>query len=82
MIRTQIQFEEAQHQQIRRLAQSHQISMSEVVRRLIRQSLALGLDQDPPRKAGALLELAGIGQSALGDLGRRHDEYLAEDFGL
>lgn len=81
MVRTQIQFEERQYEQIRRIAHRKRISISEAVRRLV----ASGFEADPevaatPRAVG-LLEVAGIGQSGLEDLGRRHDDYLAEDLG-
>ncbi len=45
MVRTQIQFEERQYQQIRTLAHRKRISISEAVRRLVRQSLREGLKQ-------------------------------------
>ncbi len=80
MVRTQIQFEEAQHQQIRGLAHQLRISVSETVRRLVNQALQVGLEKETPRRAEELLKIAGIGRSDLGDLGRRHDHYLAEDF--
>jgi len=80
MVRTQIQFEETQHEQIRRLAHRYRISISEAVRRLVRQGLRAGLRDEPQPRSAKLLELAGIGRSGLGDLGRRHDDYLAEDF--
>jgi len=78
MVRTQIQLEEAQYEQIRRMAHRERISMSEAVRRLVRRGMAQG-EPERPRGAAALLGLAGIGDSGLGDLGRRHDEYLADD---
>ncbi|MCP4657699.1 MAG: CopG family transcriptional regulator [bacterium] len=80
MVRTQIQFEEAQHEQIRRLAHRQRLSISEAVRRLVRQGLRVGLDEEPQPRAAELLKVAGIGHSGLGDLGRQHDAYLAEDF--
>lgn len=80
MVRTQIQFEESQHEQIRRLAHRHRISISEAVRRLVRLGLQAGLEGKAQPQGGELLKLAGIGRSGLGDVGRRHDDYLAEDF--
>lgn len=78
MVRTQIQLEESQYEQIRRMAHRERISMAEAVRRLVRRGLAEG-ESDRPTGAAALLSLAGIASSGLGDLGRRHDDYLAED---
>ena len=67
---------------IDRLTHRYRISIAETVRQLVRAGLRAELgDQPPGPRAGALLALAGIGKSGLGDLGRRHDEYLAEDFG-
>lgn len=80
MVRTQIQLEERQHQQIRRLAQRKQISMSEAIRRLLREGLSTGIDGASPPRAAALLEIAGVGASGLGDLGEKHDDYVAEDY--
>jgi hypothetical protein len=80
MIRTQIQFEERQYEQIRNLAHRNRISIAEVVRRLVRAGLRAGLDeQDPAPEAQSLLDLAGISRSGAKDLGRRHDRYLDED---
>ena len=81
MIRAQVQFEEAQYEKIRNLAHEKRISIAETVRQLVRAGLRADLGDEPsgPR-AEALLALAGVGRSGLGDLGRQHDEYLAEDF--
>ena len=77
MVRTQIQFEERQYQQIRSLAHRKRISISEAVRRLVRQSLREGLKEKQSGVEG-LLSIAGIAASGVNDLGRRHDDYLAE----
>ena len=79
MVRTQIQFEESQYQQIRTLAHRKRISISEAVRRLVRQSLREGL-REKQTDVEALLSIAGIASGGPGDLGRRHDDYLAEVF--
>lgn len=52
--------------------------MSEVIRRFI--DMGLGRSDSSSRGAAALLELAGIGQSGLPDIGQRHDDYLDEDY--
>lgn len=81
VIRTQIQLEPEQHGALRRLAQRHNLSMSEAVRRMVREGLRRGLREDSAEPSGAalLLELAGIGDSGLTDLGQRHDDYYVED---
>ena len=79
MVRTQIQFEKRQYQQIRVLAHRKRISISEAVRRLVRQGLREGLRTKQTGVEG-LLSIAGIAGSGVNDLGRRHDDYLAETF--
>ena len=79
MVRTQIQFEERQYQQIRVLAHRKRISISEAVRRLVRQGLRDRLREKQTGVEG-LLSIAGIAASGVNDLGRRHDDYLAETF--
>ena len=76
MVRTQIQ---KQYRQIRNLAHRKRISISEAVRQLVRQGLGEGLKEDQPG-VGAFLGIAGIAASGSSDLGRRHDDYFAEDF--
>ena len=81
MVRTQVQFREAQHERIRKYAHRSRISFAEAVRRLV--DAGMGRDSEDGRASGprALLEIAGAGASGLGDLGRRHDDYLDEDLG-
>lgn len=58
--------------------------MSAAVRRLLADKLPANKDEPKPERkmtgAEALLALAGIATSKYTDIGRRHDEYLAEDF--
>ncbi len=80
MVRTQVQLEEGQVEAIRRMASARRISMAEAVRRLVAAGLREGIDEQPPESgAQALLAIAGIAHSGVADLGRRHDDYLAED---
>lgn len=81
MIRTQIQFEEQQYELIREIAHRKRISVSEAVRRLVTLGLREGLAGEQENGAKLLLDLAGVGSSGLGDLGRNHDDHLAEDLG-
>jgi hypothetical protein len=76
--RTQIQLEEAQYEQIRRIAHRERISFAAAVRRLLDSALG-GVDGDRPRGAAALLGVAGVARGGPPDLAERHDEYLAED---
>ena len=79
MVRIQIQFDEEEFQQIEALAQRNKISISEAVRRLVRQGLRDGLREKQTGVEG-LLSIAGIAASGVNDLGRRHGDYLAETF--
>ncbi len=79
MVRTQVQFEEKQYQQIRNMAHRKRISIAEAVRRLVGQGLRKGLEEGQ-HGVEAFLESAGVAASGSSDLGRHHDDYLAEDF--
>ncbi len=78
MVRTQIQLDDEQYEEIRRLAHRQRTSLAAAVRRLLDEALHAGKPRRP-RGARALLGVAGVADSGLGDLGRRHDKYLAED---
>ena len=80
MIRTQVQLDEKLHERIRKLAHRERISFAEAVRRLVKHGLGEAASPDRPAPAEDLLTLAGIGRCEVTDLGRKHDEYLAEDF--
>lgn len=79
MINAEIPFEETQHRRLRDLARERSLSLAEVVRRLVDRGLERGLGETAKARGESLLELSGIGRSGLGDLARRHDDYLAED---
>ena len=72
MIRTQVQFEEKQHERIRKLAHRERISFAEAVRRLVRQGLGDASAPDQSSPAEDLLSLAGIGRCEAPDLGVPH----------
>jgi hypothetical protein len=77
MVRTQIQLEERQYEALRRIAHRKRISLSEAVRQSIEISIGQGTEEPGrPTGARALLDLAAVGKSNLGDLGRAHDRYL------
>ena len=81
MVRSQIQFEPAQYEQIRRLAHRERISIAEAVRRLVNRGLSMGGELEASPRAAALLDLAGFASGGPRDLAQRHDEYLDEDLG-
>lgn len=80
MIRTQIQLTEGQAQSLKRLARQQQRSMAELIRQSVDLYLAtageLPLDQQYERA----MALAGKYRSGDTDLGRKHDQYLAEAY--
>lgn len=80
MIRTQIQLTPAQSERLRTLARREGVSIAEV----IRQSIDRFLEQDSgPATAGSrlvALQVSGRFNSGLGDVSRRHDDYLDEAY--
>jgi hypothetical protein len=82
MIRTQIQLTEEQSQQLKEIALVEKVSVAELIRRSVDQFLETQVDplsyEERRRKALAVI---GIASSGLGDLGARHDEYLAQIYG-
>lgn len=75
MRRLVVQIEERTYERLRRRAFDRQVSMAAVVRQVLNDSLAVKPDPvNNPRK----LSFIGIGDSGRGDIGRRHDEELAE----
>ncbi len=76
MVRTQIQLDEETFETVRGIAYREHLSISEVVRRCLRQALKGGQHGARRRK----LTFIGAGASGRADLSERHDEALAEDF--
>lgn len=73
MIRTQVQLEDDQYEQIRRLAESSRVSIAQTVRQLLRQGLRLvgGEEALKTTHAREVLKIAGIGRSEVGEQGQR-----------
>ncbi len=80
MIRTQIQLTEGQARTLKRLARQQQRSVAELIRQSVDLYLAsrgeLPLDQQYERATAVL----GKYRSGDADLGRNHDQYLAEAY--
>ncbi|MBM4394850.1 MAG: CopG family transcriptional regulator [Deltaproteobacteria bacterium] len=77
MVRSQVQFDEATYEEVRRLAFRERTSFSAAVRSLVRR----GLDSGEGRRRFARkapLSFVAAGASGRGDISERHDEYLAE----
>lgn len=80
MIRTQVQLTEEQFAALKAMAAAEGVPMAELIRRgidLITQVHGGVSRQDRVRRA---LAAAGRFHSGLGDLARRHDDYLEEAF--
>ncbi len=82
MIRTQIQLTEGQARTLKRLAKHQQLSVAELIRQSVDLYLAnrgeLPLDQQYERA----MSVVGKYRSGDADLGRNHDQYLAEAFDI
>ncbi len=80
MIQTQIELTEEQMSALEKLAKKRRISLSELVRESITNSLRSDVarsDSEMKRKA---LDIAGRFRSGLGDLSEGHDKYLSETY--
>ncbi len=73
--RTQVYLDPAEREALKRKATEEGVSMSELLRRIVREQLGLGKPRGAP--AERLMRLVGIGESGLSDVSERHDEYLA-----
>lgn len=80
MVRTQIQLTEVQARVLKRLAAAGNISMAEVIRRSIDQTLAASRAPSADDRRARALSVVGAFRSGKPDLARRHDEALAEAF--
>jgi plasmid stability protein len=70
MHRTQIILEDWQYQALRARAEQENRSISDLVRDILRDTLA-----QPPRQKGRLEEIEGVGEDAA-SYGRNHDRFL------
>jgi Arc/MetJ-type ribon-helix-helix transcriptional regulator len=77
MVRTQIQFEEAQIEALRALSSTQDKSVSELVRESVELFLRTTADEARVRRA---LKVTGKFGSGRNDISRNHDDYLAEAF--
>jgi hypothetical protein len=80
MVRTQVQFTEEQIKKLRQMAAESGRSIAELVR--LGVELYLQSQPTPDRNAIRQRAMRSIGKynSGLSDVGRNHDQYLAEDF--
>lgn len=81
MVRTQVQLPEEQLAVLRRMAAEEGVSVSELVRRGVAQLLESRRKPTREELWERALSVAGKYRSGKTDIGERHDDYLAEDFG-
>jgi len=80
MVRTQVQLSEDDLAELRRLAAEEGVSVSALVRRGVKQVLESRKKPSREELWARAREVAGKYRSGKTDIGRRHDDYLAEDF--
>ena len=78
MVRTQIQLTEDQAKRARERAGTLGISISELIRRALDETLAERSDKDEVRRRA--LSVIGCVTSDVGDLSVNHDKYLVEAY--
>lgn len=81
MIRTQIQLTEKQANVIKEIAAAEGRSMAEVIRESVDAYAASKGPRDREEQRQAALAIVGRFRSGCTNLGARHDDYLADDFG-
>jgi Arc/MetJ-type ribon-helix-helix transcriptional regulator len=80
MVRTQVQLPEDDLAELRRLAAEEGVSVSELVRRGVKEVLAARRRPSREELWERSLRVAGKYRSGLHDVARRHDHYLAEAY--
>jgi len=81
MLRTQIQLTEQQVAALKARAAAEGVSLAELIRRCIDQTLASSVGPEPTERIRRAASIAGRFRSGTGDLAINHDKYLAEAFG-
>ncbi len=81
MLRTQIQLSERQVTALKARAADEGVSMAELIRRCIDQTLASSVSLEPAERIKRAGAIAGRFHSGTGDLAVKHDKYLAQAFG-
>jgi Arc/MetJ-type ribon-helix-helix transcriptional regulator len=80
MVKTQVQLQEEDLAELRRMAAEEGVSVSELVRRGIKQVLESRHKPSREELWERASKVAGKYRSGKHDIGRRHDDYLAEDY--
>ena len=80
MVRTQIQQTEAQVSKIKKAAMDQGTSVAEVIRRAVENMVQSSAKMSIQERAKRAIEIAGKFRSGKKNIGRKHDEYLAEAY--
>jgi hypothetical protein len=80
MVQTQIQLTEEQLAALEELAQKRHLSLPDLIREGIDHLLQSVVTPSKAEQRQRALTIAGRFKSGLGDLARRHDDYVAEAF--
>jgi hypothetical protein len=80
MVRTQIQLEERQVADLKRIAIRKHVSMAEVIRLAVDRYTASPEAGNLAERKARALAAAGKFRSGVGDISTRHDDYLAEAY--
>ncbi|HEY6058660.1 MAG TPA: CopG family transcriptional regulator [Candidatus Limnocylindrales bacterium] len=78
MIRTQISLTESQMRRLRKAAKDRQTSIAAVIRDAVDATVP-DEEEERRKRFERALAFVGAGNSGLGDLAERHDDYLAEN---
>lgn len=79
MVRTQVQLPEEDLRELRRLAAEEGVSVSELLRRGVKHVLEARGKPSREELWERAMKVVGKHRSGKTDIGRRHDDYLAED---
>jgi hypothetical protein len=80
MVQTQIQLTEEQMAALEELAKKRQLSLADLIRESVDNLLRSAAGSPTLEQKRRALAVAGRFKSGLGDLAKRHDDYLAEAF--
>ncbi|MBK8989895.1 MAG: ribbon-helix-helix protein, CopG family [Chloroflexi bacterium] len=80
MMRTQIQLTKNQARTLKRLAQQKQMSVSAIIRQSVDLYIAMERERPLDEQYTRALAVAGKYRSGDADLGRNHDDYLADAY--
>ena len=81
MVRTQIQLTAEQARNLKKMALTRQVSVSEMIRNAVDNLLLSNTKPDIQEIKARALEIAGKYRSGKKDISKKHDVYLAEDLG-